>query len=95
MHPKAATLALAGYTLVLYMFGPDDPSNTVRVVRRDLSEFGETITHCKLNPPVRQWDFGHAGAAPDEYVDVDWDYLPDSAWDALPDWMLFKALQGD
>ncbi|WP_158683480.1 hypothetical protein [Burkholderia sp. BE12] len=95
MHPKAATLALAGYTLVLYMLPGDHPSSTVRVVRRGLSEFGETISHCTLDNPRRRWGFDHAGAGPDEYVDVPWDRIPYDTWDTLPDWMIARALQGE
>ncbi|WP_322037945.1 hypothetical protein [Burkholderia cenocepacia] len=95
MHPKAATLALAGYTLVLYMFGPDDPSNTVRAVHMGRSEYGITLAHYMLAKEGDRWDLTHAGQPPESYVPVPWDRLPDEEWDALPNVLLNRAIQGD
>ncbi|WP_105132645.1 hypothetical protein [Burkholderia sp. BE12] len=84
MHPKAATLALAG--LLPYQL---KGQTTVRLARPGFKE-GDGGLRCGAS---RSWAFGEA-LEPEAYDQVGWDCLPDAIWDYLPDEMLQRAIEG-
>ncbi|PFH12880.1 hypothetical protein [Burkholderia sp. JKS000303] len=86
MHPKAVTLALAG--MVPYWL---PPTNTVSFRRPG---FAYNAWGATINIDLLRWR-GAMAADPRMYERVEWDYLPDGAWDAMSDELLQQAIQGE
>lgn len=84
MHPKAAALALAG--LVPFRYSGTTNVRFMRIGFKDRDR-GLRLRHCV-------WQFLRCDE-PSAYQQVEWDSVPDAMWDALPDELLQRAIQGD
>ncbi|HDR9875413.1 TPA: hypothetical protein QDE31_37555 [Burkholderia cenocepacia] len=84
MHPKAATLALAGLLPFKIEGAP-----TVRFMRPGFKEGDWGIRYAS-----DEWSAAPA-ELPHEYERVGWEYLSNAQWDQLTDVQLNRAIHGD
>ncbi|PFH12879.1 hypothetical protein [Burkholderia sp. JKS000303] len=83
MHPKAVTLMLAGFE----PFRFKSRGAFVRVMRTPYEAFAYGLIYSDC------WEYNRA-PQPSEYEPIDWSAVPCSVWDALPDELLQRAIEG-
>ncbi|WP_322037946.1 hypothetical protein [Burkholderia cenocepacia] len=85
MHPKAVTLMLAG----LEPFRLKCSVDFIRVMRPTFKGYEQGL----LCMGVCGWEFSHAPHR-SEYQPTSWDSIDPNIWDALPDELLQRAIEG-